>query len=309
MVDTASPPGAPAELSTKSLLLAFLAGLPESRRAAFAQDKTLEVALHEVMAVARTQAPQLATNGFVDFISRNLSPQVTTGKELSKLMVADLLLVYGYGREDPAAVEVIEQRYLPQIERSLHPFALAELDLAEVRQALRLRLWASHVPQQGMAPYSGRGELIGWLRVIAIREARHIAGHQQKNVELSERAGLEPRQVAGNAELHLLKAQCREGFHQAFDDAMASLTNKERNLLRYTYLDSLNIDQIALLYKVHPSTVSRWLTQTRAELLDRTKNNLQQQRSLAGISLDELLQLIWSQVDVSIRRHLLSHPS
>ena len=48
----------------------------------------------------------------------------------------------------------------------------------------------------------------------------------------------------------------------------------------------------------------RWLSQTRENLQKQTRKNLQQHKSLAGVDLEEILQLVWSQLEVSIRRHL-----
>lgn len=290
-----------------SLAELFLTGLPEERRAGFAQDAAFEETLRTLLADARSLAPQLAADAFLCFVARNLSPQATGCPDLAALRIGDLLLVFGYGRGEPAASEVIERQYLPQIEQSLRSYALSDFDLADIRQTLRQRLWASHAPQQGMAPYSGRGDLLGWLRVTALREAAHLAQRNRGKVEVSEQEALEAGHIAESTELQLLKAQYREGFRRAFDEAMAALSSKERNLLRYSYIDNLSIDEIAAIYKVHRATVARWLAQTREMLQKKTRRNLTQQRSLGGVNLEEILSLIWSQLDVSIRHHLIAH--
>lgn len=293
--------------SASSHATLFLANLPEERRVVFARAASaLDEALDNLLAEARAISPSLVAEAFLPFVARNLSTQMASVEDLVKLQLGDMLLVYGYGRNEPAAIEVIERQYLPDIARSLRPYSLSVSDVAEILQLLRHLLWASHVPQPGTAPYSGRGELLGWLRITALRRAGHITQKGRKHVELSEQEALEEN-LAGSPELQLLKAQYRDAFRHAFDAAMTNLTNKERNLLRYACMDGLSIDGIAAIYKVHRATAARWLTQTRETLLKQTKKNLRT-RGVVGVDLDEILRLIWSQIDVSIRHHLLVHP-
>lgn len=298
---------APTADPADSLSQLFLVALPEQRRAGFAQDAALEETLRRLLADARLLAPLLASEAFLAFVAQSLSSQASGGGDLASLRLQDLLLVFGYGRGDPTASEVIESQYLPQVERSLRSYALSDFDRAEIKQTLRQRLWASHVPQPGMAPYSGRGELLGWLRVTALREAGHMVRRGRGKVEVCEQETIEAGHIADSMELQLLKAQYREEFRKAFDAAMATLSSRERNLLRYTYIDSLSVDEIATIYKVHRATVARWVGQTRETLQKKTRQNLMQQCSLAGVDLDDILPLIWSQIDVSIRHHLSAH--
>jgi len=308
MAESELPPESSGRVPSRMLSAIFLAGLPEDRRAVFAHDAGLEEVLRRLLADALSVAPQLFPEEFLPFIARSSSAQMRSSADLANLRLADLLLVYGYGREGANANDVIEHEYLPQIERSLHSYKLSDLNLADIRQVLRHRLWASHVPQPGIAPYSGRGQLLGWLRVTAIREAGRMAQHERARVEVSEQECIEAGQLAGSAEMQLLKAQYRQAFRQAFEAAMEALSSKDRNLLRYTYIDSLGLDEIAVLYKVHRATVARWLSQTREALRKQIRKSLQQQCTVAGVNPEEILQLIWSQIDVSIRHHLVARP-
>lgn len=290
--------------SSSFLSRLFLCRLPEERRAQFAGDARLESVLQGLLRDAQTSQMQIATDDFLSLIVASLSAQVNDCAALSMLRTKDLLLVYGFNHEDPISTEVIERRYLPQVEQSLRSYALDALDLAEIIQTLRQRLWSSKTPQPGMAQYSGRGDLLEWLRITAIREAGHLTQRKQKTLELPDDDCIEAGQLATSPELHFLKEQYREGFRRAFDEAMATLSSKDRNLLRYSYLDNLSIDEIGDIYKVHRATVARWLNQVREQLRKQTGKNLMRQSALAGVDVEEILQVIWSQLNVSIRGHL-----
>ena len=56
---------------------------------------------------------------------------------------------------------------------------------------------------------------------------------------------------------------CRQ-FRDSFRAVLATLSIDERNVLRLYFLDGMTLAAIAVLYKVHHSTVARWIEPGRA---------------------------------------------
>jgi RNA polymerase sigma-70 factor (ECF subfamily) len=97
-----------------------------------------------------------------------------------------------------------------------------------------------------------------------------------------------------------LKQRYRDEFRGAFTDAAAQLTDRERTLLRYRFLDDLSIDEIGVLYRVHRTTVARWIAAIRESLFEATRAKLMQQLQITDSDVDSVLRLIDSQLDISI---------
>ena len=82
------------------------------------------------------------------------------------------------------------------------------------------------------------------------------------------------------------------------------LTEQERNLLRFSLLDSLTYEQIAAIYTVHRVTIRRWMSKLRDKLLDQTRGILSERLDVDQAELDSIVRLINSELHVSISRLL-----
>jgi RNA polymerase sigma-70 factor, ECF subfamily len=111
---------------------------------------------------------------------------------------------------------------------------------------------------------------------------------------------------AFDPELARLRAHYGDQFKQAFGDAFASLSKRDRTILRHRFADGLDIDAIGAIYGVHRSTAARWLHQIRVRLREETFANL---AALLAVSIDELssvLRFIGSELDAGISMALRS---
>ena len=96
----------------------------------------------------------------------------------------------------------------------------------------------------------------------------------------------------------------RAEFEDAVRDALAALPDRDRLLLRLTAVSGLSHEQIANIYKVNQSTVSRWIARARAEVLEATERNVCRK---LGVKRDEFMSLaglLVSRIDLSISRVL-----
>ena len=117
----------------------------------------------------------------------------------------------------------------------------------------------------------------------------------------SERPDLAPYA----AKSHLSRGRrYREDFKAAFEEAFASLDAKSRNLLRQSLLDNLSIDQLGAIYRVHRATAARWLASARDQVLEETRSVLRRRLQIDEREFMSLMNLVRSQLDLSLARLL-----
>ena len=148
--------------------------------------------------------------------------------------------------------------------------------------------------------YAGRGPLGGWVRATALHAALTLRRQQRHQVPLDEEQLLEIPATATDPELRYLRARYQPRFKQAFQASLAALSSRERTVLKMNVLDGLNIDQIGAVYKVHRSTVARWLAQAREQLLKQTRKRLARALEIGGSELASLERVLRSQLDLSL---------
>jgi RNA polymerase sigma-70 factor (ECF subfamily) len=159
-------------------------------------------------------------------------------------------------------------------------------------------------PQFSGRAYSGRGSLGGWLFIAAIRIAERRTERAQH-----ELPGHEPW-VASDVQERLLPAldpemehlvhSYKAAFEAAMQQALATLSIRERNLLRYHFLERLSIDRLAEIYDVHRATAARWILRAQRRLADEARARFTAQIPVAADSVPRLLALIRSKLNLSL---------
>jgi RNA polymerase sigma-70 factor (ECF subfamily) len=172
---------------------------------------------------------------------------------------------------------------------------------AQVRLATHLFL-AEGGAAPRIASYSGRGELLAFVRVAAIRLALGLAKKESRPGD--EPIDEELPDDVYDPELLYLKELYRGEFNEAFSAAVAGLAPRERTLLRYHLVDGLSIDKLAAVYGVHRSTAARQLASVRAELAASTQRLLMEKLRIDKGEVASIIRLVMSQLDVSVRRLL-----
>jgi RNA polymerase sigma-70 factor (ECF subfamily) len=222
-------------------------------------------------------------------------------RSLAQLPVADLYLALGCERGDRAALEAFELHFLahvPEFIARVDPSpALAE----EVKQELRDRLFVPRAGAQSqIAGYSGRGDLGAWLRVVAVRTALRLRRMRWPSRErpLEQTASIGE---TADPELSYLKLRYRGAYEEAFRAALASLETRERLLLKLHYGDGLSLERIASVYRMHRATVARRLASCRRKLREETQRRLQETLQVSAAEFGSLLELVRSQLCVSLR--------
>lgn len=248
------------------------------------------------------QAPEL----FVRHLAERFVPTDGTEVDLESLRAEDLYLALACAQGVPEAMGAFEEHYLRAVPKLLaqagHPDeALAD----EVQQLLREKLLVGTGGQlPKIAEYSGRGALMNWLRMAAVRTALNLRVKERRNVSASDESIEEDVLAGDDPELQYIKARYLEDFRAAFRDAFAALSAEERNLLRLKLVDRLNIDAIGVIFGKHRATIARWLAQTRQGIADAVRENLRQRLEIEGSELESMLKLMRSRLDVTLRGYL-----
>lgn len=241
-----------------------------------------------LLARARAAWPQLKVDGAAFLKHLAARP--------GAVHVEDLYLAFACQLGLPSALTAFEEKHLSQVASFLDGPARTQAD--EVRQLLRVRLFVA----KQISTYSGRGALGGFVRVAAVRMARDV----QRGKANAEGAGDSDELPVDSPdpELAYLKKRHAADFKRAFQTTLAALPDEDRNILSLSLFDALTTEAIGQLYRVDGSTIRRRLAKMRQTILDETLRLLTERLKLKPAELDSLLQVVRSQLDLSIRRAL-----
>lgn len=289
-----------------SLARIFLQHAQGCSAAAVQSLEAMEEPLRQICAVGQAAWPQIPIppRDFVRFLARQLPPELVSPAELASLRGGDLFLVCALGAGHPVATAAFEADYMPEVRRTLLRLELPEPIIDDVIQMLY-----SHLLERQNAPreklglrrgYAGRGDLKGWLCVCAVHAASRQHKRERSEVPLEdvpETLLQEPQRTPEHA---VLSGELKALFHAAFRGAVADLSSRERNLLRYHFLAGLSIDQIGALYRVHRATAARWVLAARKRLALLTRKRIRALVPMRERSYVEIVALVRSQLTLNL---------
>lgn len=250
-----------------------------------------------------------ARNRFVDApiepaacVAAQLCRTAPEGVDLSDYVATlhadDFVLASAAAAGSRQAAAALQSAYTPTVIRALRSARARDAAAADVGQRIWERvLVGSEARPASITTYSGRGALGAWLHVSVIREA-HL--EQQQSARFTSDSALEAEVGSGDGELEYMKKLYAAEFRAAFREALTSLSVRERSLLRYTYVDGLSADRLAVLHGVHRVSVARWLAGARATLAHETRRILTRKLGLDSAESDSVLRLIHSELDMSL---------
>lgn len=260
----------------------------------------LDALLASAVSASRATWPQVAVDDaeFAAYVEAR-----APGLDRSQLCLTDLWLACAIARGDAAALQVFEELLARTGD------AIAHLDggsalVDDVRVAVRERVLGERAGGKGkIEDYRGRGDLRGWLRVVAVREALQLLRAHRRESPI-------PDDLATRleADAPAMSPDEQRVYREAFDAALATLTPRDRNLLRHQYIYGATIDELGSLYGVHRATAARWLSQIRDTLLQRTRSHVGEVLRLTGTELDSVMRQVADHLDYSLR-HTLSRES
>lgn len=182
----------------------------------------------------------------------------------------DLQLVEACLRHDAAAQTALVRRHRRMVRQVLARHGLKPDDVADVEQQMWLRLLMGNdnVPP-ALGAYRGVGPLTAWLRTCAAREAltfRRKYAARPRNCHLID----DHLAAAPDPECEVLRREAGSVFAAAFCEAVATLDEDDRRLLREHAVDCVGIGELAAHRGMHRTTVMRRLSKIKSRLRRRT---------------------------------------
>ncbi|MDP2345409.1 MAG: sigma-70 family RNA polymerase sigma factor [Deltaproteobacteria bacterium] len=222
---------------------------------------------------------------------------------LESLHVGDLQLALACARGDERALAAFARTFDSRLEGAAA--AVAPRNARDVAQDVREKLLAGRDGREPrIAAYDGRGPLQAWLRVVVTREALSTIRKTSREVLNDDDALFDRATTTTDPELAFVKETHRRDFKEAFVDALADLTPRERNLLRHHYVDEATLIEIGAIYGAHKTTVGRWLEGARAKLLEGARSRLMKRFNADSAELMSLINLVRSQLEVGLAEAL-----
>lgn len=228
---------------------------------------------------------------------------VESEEELSSVLAGDLYFALACADGVPDALAALEREHLARVREFAASVDSAPSFVQELTQQLRARiLVATEGRPARIATYSGRGSLGAWIRVAAVRLARDLA-----RVEHEHRTRTETVEAhAIDPELGYLKTAYGEAVSQAVQEALATLDDKPRTLLKMHYVDNLSIEQVGIAFGVSRATAARMLATARATLVEDIRERLAKAVGVKPEEADSLLAFVRSRLDLSLARAFAS---
>lgn len=265
----------------------------------------LEGTLERALDAAKQASPgvDVPPDVFLRYLAARLAGTDASSIEqaLAAVRTSELYLACACDRGDRVALAIFDRRFVADLDAAVRRMDRSGGAADDIKQVVRQKLF---VGEPGGHPkireYSGRGDLRRWVRAIAVRAAID-AGRADREVPVPPEDDLfELLSVpADHPEVAHLKQASRAEIKAALREALDTLPERERALLQQYYLDGANLEALAALYHVAPSTVSRSLAKARSTLLLRVRGALMTRLRLTGREVDSLVRLVQSQLDVS----------
>lgn len=262
----------------------------------------LPAALGEALEAGARDWPELAADraGFAAYLGQRVPPDGDAIDGLRDRAIADLYLAHRCLAGDPAAIRLLELEHLYELRGLLIKRGFAGGLVDDTIQTLSLRMLTGDRPI--LSAYSGGGSLKAWLRITALREAVRAARKDQ--VLSAEEIKDALADATADPALRYQRKLYQEEFRAAFEVAIATLSVRDRNLLRQSVVYGATVDDLGALYDVHRATAAKWVAQARQRLADETRRHMLARLQIEPAEYESILTLINSQLHVSIERVL-----
>jgi len=221
------------------------------------------------------------------------------------LCIEDLYLACACLERIPEALQVFGRTYRRVIRAAVERISPSSTFQDEVEQRLSEQLLVGRSDGTAkLSGYTGYGPLARWLAVVAQREALMLLRTDAVEARARDGAALEILAASPDPEVTFAKAHYRPAFEAALADALRNLSHRDRVILHLNLLAGAGLVEIAKMYGVAPSSVSRWLARIRETLSADVRQLLITRLQLPPDEFESLTALVMSQLDLSISRVL-----
>lgn len=255
--------------------------------------------MDEILAAARARWPQIT---FDDAISARHVADCTGEDGAVPPFAVELVLAAACLAGDATAIRTFNDEMFERVDRTLSRLGLGAADADDVKQDVRTKLLVATNGDPKLALYRGTGPLPHWIASVAGREALGSMRKRKPADAIDDEDFL--ADAADDPELVALKSQHGAAFKEAFQAAVRELGSRERGILRALVVDDRSVNEVAAVYGIHRVTASRWVSELRADLLKRTRNQLRDRFHLDASSLESAMRMLDSNLELSLYRLL-----
>jgi RNA polymerase sigma-70 factor (ECF subfamily) len=291
-----------------SLAVAFREELAAAGGASQDDDQTLETRLRTLVDRGRVAHSELPVEGlaFVRHLARCFArASVESRRPLEELAIEDLYLACACMLRVAGAADAFEARCGARLRAVLGAEAKSSDLRAEVEQRVRdLLLVGTVEAPPKIGSYGGQGPIDRWAAVVAQRQIVTVLRHDESEQRARESAAAEAAVGHLPPELALVKERYREAFQAAMKDALATLGERDRLLLRLRFVSGISVESIGNMYGVSQSTASRWLAKASDDVSSEAQKLLRERLHVAPSEIASLADLVASQLDLSLSRVL-----
>ena len=231
-------------------------------------------------------------------------PADDPGAALDSIDGADLWLALAAARGDATALAEVERRLRREVPAALSRLRATKDEIDEIGQVVREKLLVGEKPK--ILDYAGRGALTAWMRAVIVRTAisarRDGSDALERDTEGDD--DLAARAAGSDPELDAMKACYANDYAEVLRESLATLSVRDRTVLKMTFADGMSIDAIGEAYGVHRATAARWIARCREHLADETRRRLAERLRVPATELETLGRLCLSQIDFSLRSAL-----
>jgi RNA polymerase sigma-70 factor, ECF subfamily len=221
--------------------------------------------------------------------------------DLAPLHLSDLYLACGCADGDSQALAAFDTQHLQRLGAQLARGGSTADTIEEVLQRLRLEILVRRGDRPpGIEGYRGRSGLHAWLQVVGVREAARVEKRARREI-LGDDDEMWVDIVSSDPELSYLKDVYRQAVVVALRVALDGLDGEELRYLRWNLADGLSIDDIAARAGVHRATAARRLERARDNVAAGIRDELARRLRITSDEIDELLKMVRSRLDVSVR--------
>ena len=214
----------------------------------------------------------------------------------------ELFLVAACGGQVPGSIAAFEGRYFPPLAGGVGQVKLSADECDELRQQLRVRLFAG--PKAKVGDFRGSGHLGAWVHIMAVRLALRL---REGAPPVEAREGTILAQLVSDdasPDQFAAKARYSAVFQQALEGTFARLEPRQKTLLRMHFVDNLSIDEVGDVFHVHRATVARWLVAIRKHVLEEICRRVALDLPASVSEARSLVDLVRSDVRLSLVRVL-----
>jgi RNA polymerase sigma-70 factor, ECF subfamily len=226
---------------------------------------------------------------------------------LVSLKVEDLVLARACAAGNEKAWESFLADYRELLYRAAYAIAKQDALGRELADSLYAELFGTTtrdgVRQSKLASYTGRGSLAGWLRSVLSQRFIDDYRKARRTVSLEEQESELLAALPGRDAATALEGVPLRKISESIGRVLKSMKAEESLFLQSYYLDQRSMAEIARLFGVHESTISRKLNQVTKELKKRVLKQLQSD-GFSRRAAEEVFSTDVRDLDLDVRKFL-----